>query len=468
MNPKQWRPVALLPAGARLLERLVADQIIEFLEEEELLHSSNHGFRSKHGTNTAIAEAQGVIYEAIEEGKIVGMMTLDQSSAFDVVEHSILKIKLSVYRFEDEGINWLMSYLDGRSQYVALQTSRSETVPVGSIACPQGSCLGPLIWTLYAGEVPEVVAQNQTHTAEDEVTVGGRMEVQTKLGTGWIIQYANDIMVLLTRKTPAALKEAAETAYQILAPWFRRAKLQLNAVKTHWVYFATQQKKNCIYEIPLNLEGRRVKASKSEKVLGVTLEGNLSMREHISRGDESLMKRAKTKMRALWRVKNVLSFKARKETASGLVMSRILYGGAIWIASASKAELREAQAVENQLMRFVCGSDVYRQEDLLSQTGYLSIRQWGVYLVLMLGLGVEWEKTPHNLFKQLESSDNREPRLKTTTRTFRQQYQQLKVKIPPEFLGCRSKKLKKKLKCWIKEHVPPNIGTEENSISDWL
>ena len=128
-----------------MLERLVADQIVAFLEEEELFHSSNHGFRSKHGTNTAIVEAQGVIYEAIEEGKVVGMMTIDQSSAFDVVEHFVLKIKLSVYRFEDDSIDWLMSYLDGRSQYVALQTSRSDCACRQHCLPTRVVCLGPTV-----------------------------------------------------------------------------------------------------------------------------------------------------------------------------------------------------------------------------------------------------------------------------------------------------------------------------------
>ena len=75
---------------------------------------------------------------------MVCLVTLDQSAAFDVVDHLILREKLQIYRFDDHSLNWYMQYLEGRSQYVDLQTSRSEGKNVGPFACPQGSCLGPL------------------------------------------------------------------------------------------------------------------------------------------------------------------------------------------------------------------------------------------------------------------------------------------------------------------------------------
>ena len=256
LSPKQYRPVALLPVGARLLERIVADQVVSFLESEELLHSSNHGFRAKHGTDTAVAEAQGVIFDALERGDIVGMMTLDQSAAFDVIEHQILELKLKIYGFDEHAVSWFAQYLKGRKQYVAIQSSESKMCDIGDIACPQGSCLGPLLWNLYSGEIPEVVAQNSSHRKEQEVCVGGKIEIDSKLVTGWTIQYADDIMYLISRKSVAALKLAAEKAYAILAPWFRRARLQLNASKTHWMYLCTHQKKSCIWEAPLSIQDR--------------------------------------------------------------------------------------------------------------------------------------------------------------------------------------------------------------------
>ena len=93
-DPKQYRPVALLPICARLLEKIVCDQVMDYLYKKDLLHSHNHGYRKFHGTITALIEAQEEAMDAMERGEIMGMVTLDQSSAFDVIEHDILKSKL--------------------------------------------------------------------------------------------------------------------------------------------------------------------------------------------------------------------------------------------------------------------------------------------------------------------------------------------------------------------------------------
>ena len=473
-SPKQYRPVALLPAGARLLERLVADQVVTYLETEELLHSSNHGFRSKHGTETAVAEAQGVIYDAIEREDIVGMMTLDQSAAFDVIEHWILESKLHIYGFDEHSVKWFANYLRGRRQYVSLQSSRSQIREVGDIACPQGSCLGPLLWNLYSGEIPEIVAQNTSHNVDQNRVIGGKNEINSKLLTGWVIQYADDIMYLLSRKTVTLLKSAAEKAYSILAPWFRRAKLQLNASKTHWMYVCTQQKKNCIWEAPLLVENQRIEASAYEKVLGITFEGNLSMREHICKGDQNILKRVKDKMKALWKIRSSLSFKARKATASGLVLSKFFYGGSVWIPSASKSELRQAQVIQNNIMRFICGSQVVRQDDLLRQTGFLSVRQMGFYQVVMLGLKVGWEGSPLNLHDQLIKErgllnnhswwDVGSTRIIQSVRTFRYQFLCARKMLPASFLQKHPKRVKHLLKDWIRKHIPPNMDQYDVGI----
>ena len=116
------------------------------LHDKDLLHSRNHGYRKHHGTITAILEAQEEAFEAMERGEVMGIVTLDQSAAFDVIEHCILDRKLKLYGFDPHALGWFRSYLRNRSQYVALETSESEEKVVGPFACPQGSCLGPLLF----------------------------------------------------------------------------------------------------------------------------------------------------------------------------------------------------------------------------------------------------------------------------------------------------------------------------------
>ena len=187
-EPKQYRPVALLPVAARLLEKIVCDQVMKYLYENELLHSHNHGYRKNHGTITAILEAQEAIIDAVDNGEYVGVVTLDQSAAFDVIEHCILKAKLKLYGLDCHTLDWFSSYLRDRSQYVALETSKSEEKMIGPYACPQGSCLGPLIWNLYCGEAPDILPLRTRENGDQSVFIRRRKEVESRWKVGNLTQ----------------------------------------------------------------------------------------------------------------------------------------------------------------------------------------------------------------------------------------------------------------------------------------
>ena len=75
-------------------------------------------------TTTALLQISDTIYQSTDENNITAAMTIDQSSAFDCVDHSILLEKLKMYNVGQGMINWLTSYLDNRSKYVAIGNSK--------------------------------------------------------------------------------------------------------------------------------------------------------------------------------------------------------------------------------------------------------------------------------------------------------------------------------------------------------
>ena len=76
LNPKNYRPVALLPIFSKILERVVFKQVVEYLEGNGLLHPSHHGSRSKHSTCTALIEMYDTWVNSIEEDNMAGVMKL--------------------------------------------------------------------------------------------------------------------------------------------------------------------------------------------------------------------------------------------------------------------------------------------------------------------------------------------------------------------------------------------------------
>ena len=131
----------------------------------------------------------------------MGMVSLDQSSAFDVIEHRILKSKMKNYLFDDKALAWFLSYLESRAQYGSLQSSCSDVKPIGPYACPQGSCLGPLIWNLYCGEVGEVLPISGKQETDLVTDNGLKREILNRRRVGNLFQFADNLMVLVRCKT---------------------------------------------------------------------------------------------------------------------------------------------------------------------------------------------------------------------------------------------------------------------------
>ena len=202
MFPSMWKVSKICPLfkggdQSSREEKIVCDQVMQHLYDEDLIHNDNHGCRRGHGTVTALIEAQEEALEALDTGNIMGIVTLDQSAAFDVIEHSILNVNMRLYGFNEHTMTWFQSYPKDRTQYVAIEASSSEEKVVGPYACPQGSCLGPLIWNLYCGEAAEVLSLQMKNHQDDTLVLGARREVKYRWKLGHLIQYDDDLMILV-------------------------------------------------------------------------------------------------------------------------------------------------------------------------------------------------------------------------------------------------------------------------------
>ena len=153
---KSFRPVALLPACGRIMEGLLAKQVSKYAKERSILHNSVHGFRSGHGTDTALVEVWEFVLGEAEKGKIVALCLLDVSAGFDSVPHINLLRKLEMYGYGDKTLKWLASYLDNRKQFVVVEEMDSRVYSLDR-GIPQGGPLCPDMWREYVNDLPEEV-----------------------------------------------------------------------------------------------------------------------------------------------------------------------------------------------------------------------------------------------------------------------------------------------------------------------
>ena len=93
---KNYRPISGLTFLSKVIEKIVAKQLVDYLDSNNLLPRFQSGFRRCHSTETAILRMLSDIYAAIDHGRVVLLALLDVSAAFDTVDHDILLERLSV------------------------------------------------------------------------------------------------------------------------------------------------------------------------------------------------------------------------------------------------------------------------------------------------------------------------------------------------------------------------------------
>ena len=122
---ENFRPVSHLIEVGKLVEYAVFDQVLEHFLAHNLFHQNHHGGLPHHSTNTALIQLQDMFLEAANDKKFTAALLLDQSAAYDLLDHTLLG-KLKAYNFNPESIDWFQSYLNGRSQSVQVEVKQSE------------------------------------------------------------------------------------------------------------------------------------------------------------------------------------------------------------------------------------------------------------------------------------------------------------------------------------------------------
>ena len=160
LNPdflKNYRPVSNLPTLGKILEYPAVSRFKQHFEINGLSETFQSAYKSRHSTETALLKVKNDMCSELDKGKLIMLVLLDLSSAFDTIDHDIL-----VERMKKEfGItscakNWLESYLKDRSSRVSVLGEYSEKLPL-KYGVPQGSVAGPPIFTAYAQPVAAII-----------------------------------------------------------------------------------------------------------------------------------------------------------------------------------------------------------------------------------------------------------------------------------------------------------------------
>ena len=412
LYPKNYRPVSLLPVLSKVLERCIFAQMVKYLEESNLLHPSHHGFRAKHSTVTALIQMFDTWIDAYERNEVSAVLMLDMSAAFDVVDHAILLSKLELYGFRECALSWIASYLMNRSQSVYIEGHLSDSLSV-ECGVPQGSILGPLLYVLYTNDLPEAVHE---HHLQQDHQQGDHLYNINCHACGGLCLYADDSTFSLSSGNMEELNANLDKKYQDIAKYMDKNRLILNSEKTNLLIMTSARKhaNHQDFGIYLDTGSEHILPLNEEKLLGVNLSNCLSWNKHVRDTKQSLVSTLTSRINALAKICQYTSFINRKMVANGIVMSYLtylipLYGGC------PEYLLTGLQTLQNRAARLVTNSNWYTPSSImLSQIGWLNVRQMIIFHSLVLVFKTKQDKKPVYLYNKISTRFNVETRLAAT------------------------------------------------------
>ena len=170
---KNYRPVSNLSFISKILEKVVASHLLSHMESNSMSNNLQSAYKKFHSTESALLKVENDVLLNMEKGRVTAFTLLVLSAAFDTIDHLTLISRLSSwYGISGTALDWFTSYLSNRCQQVRIHDYISEAVYI-SFGVPQGSVLGPILFTLYTAPLSHVVAEHDVehHLYADDTQI---------------------------------------------------------------------------------------------------------------------------------------------------------------------------------------------------------------------------------------------------------------------------------------------------------
>jgi hypothetical protein len=310
-----------------VLERAAADQLREHLERNQLLEPLQSAYRPGHSTETALVKIQNDICCALGERKVVLLVLLDLSAAFDTVNHELLLQTLSEHKVGNTAHDWFRSYLIEREQTVKSGGSLSNPTPLES-GVPQGSVLGPLLFSVYSSSLGRVLRN---------------------LNADYHL-YADDTQIYVSVSPDhldAGTAQLENCIYHVKT-WMNHHRLKMNESKTEYLVLSNRNIARQIQPPTLDVCGHEVMASASAKNIGVTFDSHMALDVHVN----NVCKCAYMHLHCIAKVKRFLDRQSLETFIHAFITSRLDSCNAI-LMGLNQQLTRKLQRVQNAAARLL-------------------------------------------------------------------------------------------------------------------
>ena len=340
------RPISILPVLSKIIEKIMNDQIRAHLNKYNILPPNQSGFRPGFSCTTTLLDVTDDIIEATDGGKSTALVLIDYTKAFDTLDHELLLSVLHFVGFSNDAINFMKSYLNSRYQYVETDKGVSSALPL-RCGIPQGSILGPLLFSIYTCNITSCLEYCKAHLYADDT------QLYVSFFPGEVDEVQNRINEDLCR----------------LVRFSERHNLKINSSKSTFMVFGINKERiKNLMTVKIGTE--LISPSEKYRNLGLIFDTNLRFKPHINK----CLQTAYANLKKLYPHRQLLTIAQKIMLTNSLVLSHFNFADAVYGPCLDKIDKDRIQRVQKSCLRFIYG--IRRRQPIshkLKDTGWLSM-----------------------------------------------------------------------------------------------